>query len=234
MNPLAAARYALRGRVVTMDKANTVLPNGTIYVDSGGIVAVQLTGTPAPAAFNNVQPVDTQGTIYPGLIELHNHLSYNALPLWSVPRPFNNRDQWTAIQEYHQLVTGPMNVLGKTPGYVEAIVRMSNAAACWAESLPARASRSPAMKASSGTTAAWFAMSNRPATPACQKPPLISWMSKPKTLASSSPGSIAVLVCSCTSAKEPTRRRISTFKRSTWPTGPGQSPSLWPEFIVWH
>lgn len=123
MNPLAAARYALRGRVVTMDKANTVLPNGTIYVDSGGIVAVQPTGTPAPAAFNNVQPVDTQGTIYPGLIELHNHLSYNALPLWSVPRPFNNRDQWTAIQEYHQLVTGPMNVLGKTPGYVEAIVR---------------------------------------------------------------------------------------------------------------
>src|ERR1035441_1791549 len=83
--------------------------------------SIRQSETPAPAAFNNVQPVDTQGTIYPGLIELHNHLSYNALPLWSVPRPFNNRDQWTAIQEYHQLVTGPMNVLGKTPGYVEAI-----------------------------------------------------------------------------------------------------------------
>src|SRR5437763_7570396 len=123
MNPLASGHYALQGRIVTMDKANTVLNDGTVYVDSGKIVAVRAKGEPPPVAFATVQWVDTQGTIYPGLIELHNHLSYNALPLWNVPKPFSNRDQWTAIPEYHQLVTGPMNLLGKTPGYVEAIVR---------------------------------------------------------------------------------------------------------------
>jgi len=40
-------------------------------------------GAPAPAGFTGVPVVDTGGTIFPGLIELHNHLSYNALPPWS-------------------------------------------------------------------------------------------------------------------------------------------------------
>ena len=34
-----------------------------------------------PAGFDGIGPVDTGGTLFPGLIELHNHLSYNALPL---------------------------------------------------------------------------------------------------------------------------------------------------------
>ena len=123
MNPLASARYALRGTVVTLDSANTVLAGGMVYVDGATIAAVQPNGAPAPAAFAGITPVDTHGTIYPGLIELHNHLSYNALPLWNVPKLFSNRDQWTAIPQYHQLVSGPMSVMGKTPGCLEAIVR---------------------------------------------------------------------------------------------------------------
>ena len=123
MNALASTRYALRGTVVTMDSTNTVLPGETVYVDGATIAAVQPKGAPAPPNFAGIAPVDTRGTIYPGLIELHNHLSYNALPLWSVPKLFSNRDQWTAIPQYHQLVTGPMSVLGQTPGCLEAIVR---------------------------------------------------------------------------------------------------------------
>ena len=39
--------------------------------------------------------VDTGGTLFPGLIELHNHLGYNALPLWwPVPKRFEHRGQW--------------------------------------------------------------------------------------------------------------------------------------------
>ena len=34
------------------------------------------------------------GTLYPGLIELHNHLAYNALRLWQVPKKYENRDEW--------------------------------------------------------------------------------------------------------------------------------------------
>ena len=45
---------------------------------------------PAPSDFDNVAAVDTGGTLFPGLIELHNHLSYNVLPLWSpVPKLFS-------------------------------------------------------------------------------------------------------------------------------------------------
>jgi hypothetical protein len=54
-----------------------------------------------------------RGTIFPGLIELHNHLSYNALPLWSpVPKRFENRGQWPNHKDYRPLVSGPMTVLG--------------------------------------------------------------------------------------------------------------------------
>ena len=36
------------------------------------------------------------GFIYPGLIDLHSHLAYNFLPLWSAPRdePYDNRYTW--------------------------------------------------------------------------------------------------------------------------------------------
>ena len=64
--------------------------------------------------------VRTGGTVYPGLIELHNHLSYNCLQLWQVPRPFTNRGQWSAGPDYRRLISGPMQVIGKTPDLVAA------------------------------------------------------------------------------------------------------------------
>jgi len=67
--------------------------------------------------------IDTKGTIYPGLIDLHDHLSYNALQLWDVPKRYTNRDQWAQGDTYRKLITGPMKVLAHTPKYVPAIVR---------------------------------------------------------------------------------------------------------------
>jgi 5-methylthioadenosine/S-adenosylhomocysteine deaminase len=84
---------------------------------------VKKNGVAAPAGFNAAPVVNTGGTIYPGLIELHNHLSYNILRLWNVPETYTNRDKWAGIDEYRKMISGPMNVLGKTPGFVEAIVR---------------------------------------------------------------------------------------------------------------
>ncbi len=91
IDPLNGPQYALQGRVVTMDAAYNVLDSATIYIDAGKIVAVHPTGTPPPAGYENVPIIQTQGTIYPGLIELHNHLSYNALQLWQVPKLYTNR-----------------------------------------------------------------------------------------------------------------------------------------------
>jgi len=116
-------KYALEGRVVTMDPSFTVFERGTVYVDGSRIAQVSPTGSPPPPGFQDAPMIGTRGTIYPGLIDLHNHLSYDALTLWQVPQLYTNRDQWGRHPDYRKLISGPMTVLGKTPGYVEAVVR---------------------------------------------------------------------------------------------------------------
>ncbi|MFM0351587.1 amidohydrolase family protein [Paraburkholderia sp. RL17-347-BIC-D] len=116
-------RFALQGRVVTMDEQDTVLPDGVIYVRGNKIAAVSNATTAKPAGFENVPIITSSGTIYPGLIDLHNHLSYDALKLWQVPKRYTNRDDWARHPDYRRLISGPMNVLGRTASYPEAISR---------------------------------------------------------------------------------------------------------------
>lgn len=123
LNALGFARYGLEGRIVTMNAADEVVPRGTVYIDAGRIAAVVPAGGSPPPDMQDVEILKTGGTIYPGLIELHNHLSYNVLRLWDVPQKYTNRDQWGGTPVYRKLISGPMTVLGKTPGFVEAVVR---------------------------------------------------------------------------------------------------------------
>lgn len=114
IDPLSGPKQALAGRVVTMDDAFTVRSNAIVYIDQGCFVTVQDRAQPAPAGFDDVKVVETGGTIFPGFIELHNHLSYNALPLWSpVPKRFQHRDQWSVHKDYRPMISGPMTVIGK-------------------------------------------------------------------------------------------------------------------------
>ena len=123
IDPLAGPRYALEGRIMTMDSSETVLDRGVVYVDAGRIMGVQPEKASPPPGFENISIIKTRGTIYPGLIELHNHLSYNILKLWDVPKSYTNRDQWSGTPTYQKLISGPMKVLSQTPGYLPAIVR---------------------------------------------------------------------------------------------------------------
>jgi len=93
-----------------------------------------------------VSVVATGSTIYPGLIELHNHLAYNALPLWSpVPRRFEHRGQWPDHPDYRKLISGPMTVIGEhrdADGKAALLApwcATSSASACWVVSRRARA-----------------------------------------------------------------------------------------------
>jgi 5-methylthioadenosine/S-adenosylhomocysteine deaminase len=114
VDPLSGPKLALAGRVVTMNDAFSIRPDGIVYIQDGSIVAVQDRAQPAPADFEGVTVVETGGTLFPGLIELHNHLSYNALPLWSpVPKRFEHRDQWAAYKDYRPMISGPMTVIGE-------------------------------------------------------------------------------------------------------------------------
>jgi hypothetical protein len=114
IDPLTGPKLVLAGRIVTMDDAFTVRQDGMVYIDRGCVVAVQDRTQTAPDGFSGVQPVETGGTIFPGLIELHNHLSYNVLPMWSpVPKRFDNRGQWPDHPDYRPLISGPMTVIGE-------------------------------------------------------------------------------------------------------------------------
>lgn len=123
IDPLNGPRMILQGRVVTMDSKFKVLPRGRLYINEGSIVAVLASDAPVPAGFDTVAVLDTKGTLYPGLIELHNHLAYNALSLWKVPKRYQNRDQWAGIPEYRKLISGPMQVIGKSPEVLPALAR---------------------------------------------------------------------------------------------------------------
>lgn len=123
IDPSGGQKSALSGRIVTMDDAFRVIPRGVIYIDQGNIVAVTPLQAPCPAGFENIPVVKTGGTIYPGLIELHNHLAYNALCLWDVPKQYSNRNQWSGTPTYRKLISGPMQVIGKSPELVPALIR---------------------------------------------------------------------------------------------------------------
>lgn len=74
--------YALRGTLVT---PSIVVPNGTLVVAGEKIAAV---GAVANVP-DGVAPIDTGSFIYPGLIDLHNHITWNLFPRWT---PANIRD----------------------------------------------------------------------------------------------------------------------------------------------
>lgn len=123
IDPLESPKYVLDGRVVTMNPTRKVIDKGRIYIDAGQIHAVQPAAAPPPAEFQQAPVVKTGDTIFPGMIELHNHLSYNAIPMWIVPKLYGNRGQWGRHPDYRKTISGPASVLGRTAGYIEAMVR---------------------------------------------------------------------------------------------------------------
>jgi hypothetical protein len=123
IDPASSPKWALAGRIVTMDSRSTVVMDGAIWIADAAIAAITANGDTAPDGFDDVVPVQTGGTVLPGLIELHNHIAYNALPLWDVPQPYTNRDKWGNSSDYHKLVTAPMKTIGEATDLLPALVR---------------------------------------------------------------------------------------------------------------
>jgi len=121
----------LRGTVVTMDEAGTLVPAGNVLVRSGKIIAVWRgvkppAGTPIGDAL--VVDLGPKTLIYPGLINLHDHPSFDTVHLWPAPsshiqaafgrplgtEPYANRYQWNGIDappEARRLITNPSDLL---------------------------------------------------------------------------------------------------------------------------
>jgi cytosine/adenosine deaminase-related metal-dependent hydrolase len=105
----------LLGTVGTFDDDRTVLRAGAVYVGDDGIIdAVQSSRKAPPAGYGNAPRIRTRGHITPGLIDFHNHLAYNFLPLWSAPRDtaYTTRDQWPNAATYGRDVSNPAQAMG--------------------------------------------------------------------------------------------------------------------------
>jgi 5-methylthioadenosine/S-adenosylhomocysteine deaminase len=137
--PFDAARgIILRGTVVTMDAAGTILHKGNVLVRNGKIVATW-EGPQAPDGnlIGDAVEIDLgpKALIFPGLINLHNHPTYSMLNLWAAPsshvqtslgrplgtEPYANRYQWnivfsTSPPEYRRLVDSPQLLLVSPEG----------------------------------------------------------------------------------------------------------------------
>ena len=107
----------LKGRIVPLDAAdpNAVFDGRVFIDDQGTIEAVTRGAAPAPAGFATAPTIDVGNAfVLPGLIDLHNHIGYNTLPLWTEPSQqtaWAHHDSWTRAATYRESISWPANAL---------------------------------------------------------------------------------------------------------------------------
>jgi 5-methylthioadenosine/S-adenosylhomocysteine deaminase len=95
---------ALTGNLITPDG---LVQNGTVLIQNGKITAVGQK-LPLPAG---TKTVETNGVIAPGLIDLHNHLTWNVFPRWKPNQLFGARYDWEQLPLYNLLMDAPHEAL---------------------------------------------------------------------------------------------------------------------------
>jgi cytosine/adenosine deaminase-related metal-dependent hydrolase len=118
--PLLDKPLVVTGHMVTFDPPGAEIADGALYIDRDGIIqAVQRRTDPAPSGFEQAAKAETNGLVYPGLMDLHNHIAYNCLSLWIAPdrrTPWTSREQWPRDPDYKPSVSLPANALCHADG----------------------------------------------------------------------------------------------------------------------
>jgi len=112
--------FAIRGRIVPLSADRGVSPGeldafaGAVWLGDDGMVTAVTRGRASPPPGFETAPVVDVGSslVFPGLIDLHNHLAYNTLPLWTEPtrpreKPFLHHNTWPGAKSYAPSVTWP-------------------------------------------------------------------------------------------------------------------------------
>jgi 5-methylthioadenosine/S-adenosylhomocysteine deaminase len=117
---------AIEGTVVPMKKSTPQSHfKGRVYLrDNGTIAGVRKSSQSPPAGFAETKVVDVgDAFIYPGLIDMHSHIGYNALPLWhraGESRPYLHHDIWPGRSGYKEHIGWPAWLLAR--GAPEALM----------------------------------------------------------------------------------------------------------------
>ena len=108
----------LVGKVVTMNDAGDVFPRARVWLAQGKIMAIAREGGPLPEGAKDAPVLDSQGVIYPGIIDLHNHPEYAIYPLLPVRRKYRDRYEWRWYDDlYNKRISYPQEVLTR-PHYL--------------------------------------------------------------------------------------------------------------------
>jgi imidazolonepropionase-like amidohydrolase len=84
-----------------------IIPAGTIFIVGNKIESVGK-DVELPAG---VQTIETNAFIYPGLIDLHNHITWNFLPPWNAREEFHNRYEWQTRTDYCDKLKNPHDAI---------------------------------------------------------------------------------------------------------------------------
>ena len=95
-----AQDLVLSGTVVTPDR---VIGKGWVVVRDGHILSI-LERAPDDA---KGPKVETNGIIFPGFVDLHDHPMYNIFKRWNPRVKFRNRYEWRNLIDYYKLVGRP-------------------------------------------------------------------------------------------------------------------------------
>lgn len=108
------------GRVVPCDQNDPdAVFAGRVFIDDDGAIEHVAKGNgSAPAGFATAPVIDAgDDFVIPGLIDLHNHIGYNTLPLWAEPTkttPYMHHDSWPGAPSYRASITWPSKALVAT------------------------------------------------------------------------------------------------------------------------
>jgi 5-methylthioadenosine/S-adenosylhomocysteine deaminase len=114
--------WCIKGRIVPMASDPSVASStaatfaGRVWIaDDGTIAAVTRGAAAGPAGSSGARVVDVGSSlVLPGLVDLHNHLAYNTLPLWTEPTrttPWPHHNAWTRAPSYAASTTWPAYAL---------------------------------------------------------------------------------------------------------------------------
>lgn len=100
-SPLRAQdSYAISGTIVT---EKGIIPHGTVVIVKDTIQSI----APSAVVPEGIPVLEVDGVVFPGLVDLHNHVVWNVLPRWKLPSPVGNRYDWQAMPEYQARLSKP-------------------------------------------------------------------------------------------------------------------------------
>ncbi len=111
--PLWSCAHGVQAQTIPMALQGTlitpagVVDQGTVLIQNGRILAAGLDVRLPPGT----KVIPAGGIIAPGLVDLHNHLTWNIFPRWHPSQEFGNRYDWQQKPAYNVLLTVPHKAL---------------------------------------------------------------------------------------------------------------------------